>query len=108
MIKKVKSYVIACQKHQKLQRSAAPTKPNEHGGLKQGKELKECDKNKLASRRKKKKIRFKTKTHCRCTPNSMQLYKAFIQDRLLISFENQGFRRSTTKMKAVQHTGFVS
>lgn len=55
MIKKVKSYVIACQKHQKLQRSAAPTKPNEHGGLKQGKELKECDKNKLASRRKKKK-----------------------------------------------------
>lgn len=55
MIKKVKSYVIACQKHQKLQRSAAPTKPNEHGGLKQGKELKECDKNKLGSRRKKKK-----------------------------------------------------
>lgn len=40
MIKKVKSYVTACQKYQKLQRSAAPIKPPEDGGLEQGKELK--------------------------------------------------------------------
>lgn len=59
MIKKVKSYVIACQKHQKLQRSTAPTKPNERGGLEQGKELKKCGKNKLASRRKKNQIQDK-------------------------------------------------
>lgn len=40
MIKKLKSDVIACRKYQKLQRSAAPIKPTEGGGLEQGKELK--------------------------------------------------------------------
>lgn len=40
--------------HQKLQRSAAPTKPSEGEGLEQGKEQKELGKNKLASRENKK------------------------------------------------------
>lgn len=40
MIKKVESYIIECQKYQKQQRSAAPIKPTEGGGLEQGKELK--------------------------------------------------------------------
>lgn len=40
MIRKVKSYIIEHQKYQKQQRSAAPIKPTEGGGLEQEKELK--------------------------------------------------------------------